>query len=131
MENVEIKVRIKNFSAILAKLRTLKARRCGLLVQRDTYFACPNGRLKLREFPGKPAQLILYNRAERSADRLSRFHILEIRNPAAFTAFLRRIFPVWAVVSKKRELYYVKTARIHLDRVRGLGSFLEIESEVK
>lgn len=131
MENIEIKIRLRDFAAVRAKLKELGARPCGTLVQRDTYFSCPDGRLKLREFPGKPAQLIHYRRPETRASRLSSFHILRIDQPRPFAAFMGRVMPVLVVVSKKRVLYYVESARIHLDEVSGLGRFLEIESEVK
>lgn len=131
MENIEIKIRLRNFEVVRAKLKKLGARNCGLLVQRDTYFACPDGRLKLREFPGTPAQLIHYSRPETSASRLSRFNILPVPRPRQFAAFMARVLPVRVVVFKKRQLYYVESARIHLDKVSGLGSFMEIESEVR
>ena len=131
MENIEIKIRLRDFGAVRAKLKKMGARSCGLLVQRDTYFTCPDGRLKLREFPGKTAQLIHYTRPETSARRLSRFNILPVEHPRQFAGFMARVLPVRVVVSKKRQLYYVESARIHLDKVRGLGSFLEIESEVR
>ena len=114
-----------------SKLKKLGARNCGWLVQRDTYFACPEGRLKLREFPGKTAQLIHYTRPETSASRLSRFSILPVAHPRQFAAFMAQVLAVRVVVSKKRHLYYVESARIHLDKVRGLGAFMEIESEVR
>ena len=38
---------------------------------------------------------------------------------------------VIAVVDKLREIYYVDNVKIHLDRVRGLGKFLEVEAFVR
>jgi predicted adenylyl cyclase CyaB len=32
------------------------------------------------------------------------------------------------VVDKRREIYFVKNVKIHLDRVRRLGKFLEVEA---
>lgn len=131
MENLEIKIRLDSLPRMKAALGRIGARYCGVLRQKDTYFACPEGRLKLREFPGKPAELIFYRRAEKGARRLSSFHILKVDEPTVFAGFMRRVLPVRAVVEKKRLLYYFKSARIHLDAVKGLGSFLEIESEVR
>jgi predicted adenylyl cyclase CyaB len=33
-----------------------------------------------------------------------------------------------AVVDKRREIYFVGNVKIHLDRVRGLGTFVEVEA---
>jgi adenylate cyclase class 2 len=38
---------------------------------------------------------------------------------------------VAAVVDKIREIYFVDNVKVHLDRVRGLGKFLEVEAFVK
>jgi predicted adenylyl cyclase CyaB len=35
---------------------------------------------------------------------------------------------VLTVVDKRREIYFVGNVKIHLDRVRGLGTFVEIEA---
>ena len=40
---------------------------------------------------------------------------------------LERSLGVRAVVRKRRELWLIGTTRIHLDRVEGLGDFVEIE----
>ena len=32
------------------------------------------------------------------------------------------------MVDKRREIYFVGNVKIHLDRVRGLGTFLEVEA---
>lgn len=131
MENLEIKIRLDSFSRVKAALARMGARYCGILRQRDTYFSCPEGRLKLREFPGKPAELIFYCRVEKGARRLSSFDILCVSEPRPFRVFMGKCLPVRVVVEKKRLLYYFKSARIHLDTVKCLGNFLEIESEVR
>ena len=41
---------------------------------------------------------------------------------------LSRALGVLAVVDKRREIYFVGNVKIHLDRVRGLGSFMEVEA---
>jgi predicted adenylyl cyclase CyaB len=43
-------------------------------------------------------------------------------------AILARALGVMAVVDKRREIYFVGNVKIHLDRVRGLGTFLEVEA---
>ena len=49
------------------------AARHGTLLQRDTYFRVPRGRLKLRESDGETAELIYYERSEETGERWSRF----------------------------------------------------------
>ena len=43
-------------------------------------------------------------------------------------AILTRALGVLAVVDKRREIYFVGNVKIHLDRVRGLGTFVEVEA---
>jgi predicted adenylyl cyclase CyaB len=40
---------------------------------------------------------------------------------------LGRVLGIRGVVDKRREVFRLGASRIHLDEVRGLGSFLEIE----
>jgi adenylate cyclase class 2 len=35
---------------------------------------------------------------------------------------------VWQVVKKAREIYFIDNVKFHLDRVEGLGEFVEIEA---
>jgi predicted adenylyl cyclase CyaB len=44
--------------------------------------------------------------------------------------YLKRFLDVLTIVNKKRELYLYKNTRIHLDYVKGLGCFLELETRV-
>ncbi len=43
-------------------------------------------------------------------------------------AVLTTALGVRAVVDKEREIYYLGNVKVHVDDVRGLGSFLEIEA---
>ena len=52
--------------------------------------------------------------------------LLPRRNP--LRAILGRALGTLAVVDKWREIYFVKNVKIHLDRVRQLGKFLEVEA---
>jgi predicted adenylyl cyclase CyaB len=125
--NLELKARYPSLQEAHACAAALGAARCGLLIQQDTYFRIPRGRLKLREAEGETAELIYYERVEESAERWSRF----TREPVAATAGLVHVlteaFGVLAVVRKRRELYIFRDARIHIDDVEGLGTFVEFE----
>ena len=36
---------------------------------------------------------------------------------------------IMVVINKEREIYFIDNIKIHLDRVKGLGTFLEIEAQ--
>jgi adenylate cyclase class IV len=124
--NLEFKARLDDVSRIEAALRALGAADAGLLVQRDTYFRVPDGRLKLREMPGE-SELIRYERDEAAPEMASRYTRTPVDRPAARRQQLSAQYGVRGVVEKTRALWLYRNARIHLDHVAGLGSFLEIE----
>ncbi len=126
MRNVEFKTRLTDLPAVEAALRALGAADSGLLVQRDTYFRVPEGRLKLRETPSG-AELIEYLRDERGPLMDSRYTLMAVDDPDRRLAELSARHDVRGVVEKTRHLWLYRNARIHLDHVAGLGSFLEIE----
>jgi adenylate cyclase, class 2 len=102
----------------------------GTLVQRDTYFEAPRGRLKLREEPDAVAQLIAYERPDLSAHKESRYRLIEVPEPAELRAALEAVLGITVVVSKARRLFVYEGVRIHVDRVDGLGDFIELEAVV-
>ncbi len=126
--NLEIKARLRD----LAAARTVAARLASappeLQQQTDTYFQAPHGRLKLREINGSAAQLIWYARPDETAAKVSRYHLIEVANPAALRAVLDAALGVRCRVEKRREVYFYHQVRIHLDEVARLGSFLEFEA---
>lgn len=101
-----------------------------MLVQRDTYFVVPSGRLKLREENGAAAHLISYQRADESDQRESRYRIIEVEQAGELIAALSSNLGVKVVVEKKRRLFLWRDVRIHLDLVETLGSFIEFEAIV-
>jgi adenylate cyclase, class 2 len=101
----------------------------GLLVQRDTYFNVPHGRLKLREEDGGAPHLIAYERPDRVGGRESRYRIVEVDRVGELKAALSAALGVKAVVAKERRLFiWEGNVRIHLDVVEGLGAFIEFEA---
>lgn len=102
----------------------------GLLVQRDTYFEVPSGRLKLREESAAAPHLISYRRPDESAQRESRYRIVEVGQAEELIATLGDSLGIEVVVEKKRQLFLWQEVRIHLDLVESLGSFIEFEAIV-
>jgi len=99
----------------------------GWLQQTDTYFRVPHGRLKLRE-EGAIAQLISYERSDETVARESRYRLVDVSDPAGLKDALSDALDVLVVVEKYRHLLLWQDVRIHLDEVRGLGRFIEIEA---
>ena len=125
--NVELKATDPDPERSLAVCRDLGAEDRGILVQRDTYFRVPRGRLKLREETPGGAALIQYHRSDRPEARESRYRIAPVEDGPALREALDTALGTLVVVDKERRLLLWEGVRIHLDTVQGLGSFLELE----
>jgi adenylate cyclase class 2 len=128
--NIEIKARLNDFSQARNVASATATDRLGILEQIDTYFNCEHGRLKLREILGQASELIWYQRPNEAGPRESRFGLIEVEKPDEVKSDLRKLLGVWKVVKKTREVFLYHNVRIHLDKVDGLGSFLEFEAIV-
>jgi len=126
MRNLEAKFPLTDFATARAQLELLGFVASGMLIQHDTFFIAPNGKLKLREQPDG-AWLILYRRAHQSAFELSNYTIVDVANPAELRSILSAALGVRAEVSKTRMLFLRRNVRVHLDEVANLGHFGEIE----
>jgi adenylate cyclase class 2 len=101
----------------------------GVIRQRDTYFASPRGRLKLRE-QESGAELIHYERADDREPRPSDYRLCSVPDVSALRDALEAALGIVAVVEKQRHLFTWRNVRIHLDEVEGLGAFIELEALV-
>jgi predicted adenylyl cyclase CyaB len=126
--NVELKARDSDHTRSLATCTDIGAESQGVLLQRDTYFQAPRGRLKLREQEGARPHLIAYERPDGAGARESRYRIIEINQPEELKAALHGTLGTKVVVAKERRLFFWEGVRIHLDRVAGLGDFIEFEA---
>jgi len=125
--NVEIKARVHDWQSVRAIAEQLSQSPGELLLQEDTFFPTPQGRLKLRVLaPGK-GQLIYYKRPDTPGPKRSDYLVVPTSEPDALKAVLAASLGVRGVVRKRRWLYLVGYTRIHLDVVEGLGRFLELE----
>jgi adenylate cyclase len=125
--NIEIKARIDDLASIAARVAPLADRGPELIEQDDSFFHCARGRLKLRAFADGRGELIAYERADEVGPKTSDYRITPVADPEHLRATL-----LWALggagrVVKRRTLYLVGRTRVHLDRVEGLGNFLELE----
>jgi adenylate cyclase class IV len=125
--NVEIKARVGDLAAVEARAAALADQGPVDIAQDDTFFATASGRLKLRELAPDRGELIHYDRPDQGGPKLSRYVIAPTGDPAALREALARACGVTGRVRKQRRLYLAGRTRIHLDRVEGLGDFLELE----
>ncbi|HEV7126253.1 MAG TPA: class IV adenylate cyclase [Ktedonobacterales bacterium] len=136
MQNVEVKLRCteQTLAQVGARAQALGARLAGRLEQVDTYFVAPRGRLKLREIraAGRAAEawLIGYGRPDTTGARVSAYEMVPVHDPAALLATLGGPLGVRVRVEKVRAVWLLRHTRIHLDEVRGLGAFVELETVV-
>jgi adenylate cyclase, class 2 len=125
--NVEIKARCSKPEAVRDYLLAAGARFAGTDHQTDTYFNVPNGRLKLRE-GNIENNLIFYERTNQEGPKQSSFRLVRVPDAAGLKSALAASCGIKTVVSKTRGIYYINNVKFHIDDVRGLGAFVEIEA---
>ncbi len=126
--NLEIKVKVASLAPYRRRAAAIPGcRRAAVIRQADHYFRVPRGYLKLRVVRGGASELISYQRPKRRGARESRFLRWQVADPDAALGLLSAALGVETVVRKTRTLFLTDDARIHLDRVTGLGTFVEIE----
>jgi len=125
--NVEIKARVADPAALRARVAARAAAPPRLIGQTDTFFAVAHGRLKLRRFDDGTGELIFYERDDTPGPKTSTYSKAACPDASALEGVLSRALGVRGIVAKRRELFMIGRARIHLDDVRGLGHFMEIE----
>jgi predicted adenylyl cyclase CyaB len=125
--NVEVKARIDDIEKLKVKVAGI-ADKCPIeIFQDDTFFACPNGRIKLRTFSVNKAELIFYQRPNHSGPKESVYSIAPITSPDKTREVLSQGYGQTGRVRKHRTLFLIGRTRVHLDRVEGLGDFIELE----
>lgn len=127
IKNIEIKARCEDHEAIREVLRQQGAEFKGVDHQIDTYFKTPNGRLKLRE-GNIEHHLIYYDRPNQKQPGMSDCLLYRPSEDPTLKEILERSMSILAIVDKHREIYYIRNIKIHLDMVKELGKFVEIEA---
>jgi len=125
--NIEVKARVADLQAVAALVATMSNTPPKTLQQRDTFFRCSTGRLKLRELEAGEGELIFYDRADAAGAKQSNYEITPVADAATLKSVLRQALGETVVVGKTRVLYLVGQTRVHLDTVKELGTFLELE----
>ncbi|WP_194722568.1 class IV adenylate cyclase [Noviherbaspirillum malthae] len=125
--NIEIKARVERLDELEARAASIADEGPIAIAQDDTFFACPNGRLKLRAFSANKGELIFYRRADAAGPKESYYLITPTAASDELRATLSEAYGQIGRVRKQRTLYLAGATRIHLDRVEGLGDFMELE----
>ena len=125
--NVEIKARIESVESVFPKAAGLADEGPIEIIQDDTFFPCKNGRLKLRAFSEDEGELIFYRRTDRKGPKESFYLVSPTTSPNTLRESLSQAYGQAGRVRKNRTLFLAGRTRIHLDRVEGLGDFLELE----
>lgn len=153
MTNFEFKARRNEARQVEAVLQQRGVERFNIMLQTDTYFRVPHGRLKLREIsflplagttqtlPTPRSELIFYQRPDHVEVKRSDYLIAPVVSAEALRAALAAGVGVRVVVKKRRDLYLLgyrrqpydpqmPHLRVHCDQVEGLGNFVEVEAVV-
>jgi adenylate cyclase len=125
--NIEIKARIASVEALIPHAAAIADHGPERIEQDDTFFPCPNGRLKLRAFNAEHGQLIFYSRPDHAGPKESFYILSPTASPDTLREALVQAHGERGRVRKVRTLFLVGRTRVHLDRVEGLGDFLELE----
>lgn len=125
--NIEIKAKIESIDLLLPKALAIADQGPVEIEQDDTFFRCDAGRLKLRTLSPSAGELIFYRRADQQGPKESFYQLTPTHEPDRLRETLSLAWGQIGRVQKKRTLLLVGRTRIHLDRVQGLGHFLELE----
>lgn len=125
--NIEIKARCHDPQVILEKLLKLNADDRGIDHQVDTYFNCQNGRLKLRK-GNIENSLIFYQRSDQAGPKASDVFLERLPADNDLVEVLTASLGISKVVDKKRHILFIDNVKFHIDEVKDLGHFMEIEA---
>jgi predicted adenylyl cyclase CyaB len=125
--DIEIKARVASIDALIPQVAALADQGPVEIDQDDTFFLCTTGRLKLRTLSEDSGELIFYRRPDTPGPKESFYVRAATSSPDSLREALSLAYGLAGRVRKHRTLYQCGRTRIHLDRVEGLGEFLELE----
>lgn len=125
--NIEIKAWIENRAELEQQAAVIADSGPEQIHQDDMYFNCQSGRLKLRTFSENSGELIFYQREDDAGPKESFYLRSATGEPDTLRECLARAHGVLGRVIKERTLYMAGRTRIHIDQVRDLGDFIELE----
>ncbi|OQY03928.1 MAG: adenylate cyclase [Bacteroidetes bacterium 4572_117] len=125
--NIEIKARCDDHEMVKKILLSGNAEFKGVDHQIDSYFKVNSGRLKLREGNIENA-LIHYNREDKDDPKESDILLYKTSKNSLLKDLLSKALGKLITIDKEREIYFIDNVKFHLDKVKGLGKFIEIEA---
>ena len=125
--NIEIKARVADMPALAVRVAAIADSGPVEIPQDDTFFVCANGRLKLRVFESGHGELIFYRRPDADGPKVSFYVLSPTESPDTLREALTLANGQEGRVVKHRTLFLVSRTRVHLDRVQGLGDYMELE----
>jgi predicted adenylyl cyclase CyaB len=125
--NIEIKARVADMDALTARAAAIADGGPTEIAQDDTFFRCDNGRLKLRTYADGTGHLIFYRRPDEDGPKVSFYILSPTDSPDTLREALTLSNGQEGRVIKHRTLFMVGRTRVHLDRVEGLGDYMELE----
>lgn len=125
--NIEIKAKSNNQDGIREILKSKDAELGGIDHQIDTYFKVNFGRLKLRE-GNIENHLIHYDREDKDEPKQSNVILFKSDPKSSLKEILTKALSILVVVDKEREIYFIDNVKFHIDTVKDLGTFVEIEA---
>jgi len=125
--NVEIKAKCDDLSTVRTLLLARNPINKGIDHQIDTYFNVAQGRLKLRE-GSIENNLIHYIRENKEGPKTSAITLLKSEPGSSLKKILTDSIGILTIVDKQREIYYIENVKFHIDTVKNLGTFIEIEA---
>ncbi len=125
--NVEFKARCEDPLAVRRILEDIGADYRGQDHQIDTYFNVTSGRLKLREGTIEN-NLIHYLRDDQEGPKQSHVSLFTTHPGSTLKTILTTSLGIKVVVDKKRDIYFIDNVKFHIDDVKGLGHFVEVEA---
>lgn len=127
--NYEIKAKVtsQKQKEIRDYLKNENATFIGKDFQIDTYFKVQKGRLKIRK-GNIENKLIYYERDNRLDSKKSEALLIDLNKSKYLENIIKKTHDVLIEVEKNREIYLIENVKFHIDEVRDLGRFIEIEA---
>lgn len=128
-KNIEFKARCNNPDRIRNLLSQMNADYRGKDHQIDVYFNVLDGRLKLRK-GNIESSLIYYKRTDQAGPKQADVNLVEVdrKDASDLESLLETALGIKVIVDKQRDIYFIDNVKFHVDFVKGLGDFIEVEA---